>query len=38
LTAIRHTHNCLDSVVIVNPSVSNDDQVVHVLLYPKVSN
>jgi len=38
LTAIRHTHNCLDSVVIANPSVTNDDQVVHVRLYPKVSN
>jgi hypothetical protein len=38
LTAIRHTHNCLDSVVIVNPSVTNDDQVVHVHIYPKISN
>lgn len=38
LTAIRHTHNCLDSVIIVNPSVTNDDQVVHVLIYPKVDD
>jgi len=38
LTDIRHTHNCLDSVVIINPSVTNDDQVVHVLLYPKISD
>ena len=38
LTAIRHTRNCLDSVVIVNPSVTNDDAVVHVNIYPKVSN
>lgn len=38
LTSIRHTHNVLDSAVIVNPSVTNDDQTVHVLLYPKVSD
>lgn len=38
LTSIRHTHNCLDSVVIVNPSVTNDDQVVHVNIYPKIGN
>lgn len=38
LTSIRHTHNCLDSVVIVNPSVTNDDKIVHVYLYPKVSD
>jgi hypothetical protein len=38
LTSIRHTHNCLDSVVIVNPSVTNDDQVVHILLYPKIGD
>ena len=38
LTAIRHTHNCLDSVIIVNPSVTNDDQVVHILLYPKIGD
>ena len=38
LTSVRHTHNCLDSVVIVNPSVTNDDQVVHVNIYPKIGN
>ena len=38
LTSIRHTHNCLDSVVIVNPSVTNDDQVVHVNISPKIGN
>lgn len=38
LTSIRHTHNYLDSVVIVNPSVTNDDQVVHVNIYPKIGN
>ena len=38
LTSIQHTHNCLDSVVIANPSVTNDDQVVHVLLYPKIGD
>lgn len=35
LTDIRHTRNCLDSVVIINPSVTNDEGVVHVYLYPK---
>ena len=38
LTDVRHTCNCLDSVVIVNPSVTNDDQVVHVNIYPKVGD
>ena len=38
LTSIRHTHNCLDSVVIVNSSVTNDDRVVHVNIYPKISD
>jgi len=38
LTNIRCTHNLLDSVVITNPSVTNNDQVVHVLLYPKISD
>jgi hypothetical protein len=38
LTDIRHTHNCLDSVVIVNPSVTNDDAVVHVYIYPKIGD
>ena len=38
LTSIRHTQNCQDSVVIVNPSVTNDDQVVHVNIYPKIGN
>ncbi|MBQ8948704.1 MAG: hypothetical protein IJ059_02825 [Prevotella sp.] len=38
LTDVRHTHNCLDSVVIINPSVTNDDAVVHVYLYPKTDD
>ena len=38
LTAIRYTTNCFDSLVIVNPSVTNDDQVLHVRIYPKVSD
>lgn len=38
LTEIRHTHNYLDSVVIVNPSVTNNDAVVHVYIYPKVND
>lgn len=38
LTDIRCTHNLLDSVVIINPSVTNDDQVIHVYLYPKTGD
>lgn len=38
LTDIRYTKNCFDSLVIVNPSVTNDDQVLHVRIYPKVSD
>ena len=38
LTDIRCTHNLLDSVVIKNPSVTNDDQVIHVYLYPKTGD
>lgn len=38
LTDIRHTHNCLDSVAIINPSVTNDEGVIHVYLYPKTND
>jgi len=38
LTDIRCSHNCLDSVVIINPSVTNDDTVIHVYLYPKTGD
>lgn len=38
LTDIRHTHNCFDSIVIVNPSVTNNDQVLHVRIYPKTGD
>ena len=38
LTDIRCTHNLLDSVAIINPSVTNDDKVIHVYLYPKTGD
>ena len=38
LTDIRHTRNSLDSVVIINPSVTNDERVIHVYLYPKTND
>ena len=38
LTDVRCTHNLLDSVVIINPSVTNDETVVHVHIYPKVGD
>lgn len=38
LTNIRYTQNCFDSIVIVNPSVTNDDQVLHVRIYPKTGD
>ena len=38
LTGIRCTHNLLDSVVIINPSVTNDETVIHVYIYPKTGD
>ena len=38
LTAVRCTHNLLDSIVINNPSVTNDNQVVHLYVYPKTDD
>lgn len=38
LTAIRCTHNLLDSVAIHNPSVTNDEKVIHVYIYPKTDD
>ena len=38
LTNIRYTQNCFDSIVIVNPSVTNDDKVLHVRIYPKTGD
>ena len=38
LTDVRYTRNCLDSIVIKNPSVTNDDQVVHLYIYPKTDD
>ena len=38
LTAVKCTHNLLDSIVIKNPSVTNDNQVVHLYIYPKTGD
>ena len=38
LTDVRYTRTCLDSIVIQNPSVTNDDQVVHLYIYPKTDD
>ena len=38
LTDVRHTHNAIDSLVLVNRSVTYDVQTVHFYLYPKTSN
>ena len=38
LTSVRCTNNLLDSIVINNPSVTNDDQVVHLYVYPKTGD
>ena len=38
LTDVRYTRNLLDSIVIKNPSVTNDDQVVHLYIYPKTDD
>ena len=38
LTAVKCTHNLLDSIVIKNPSVTNDNKVVHLYIYPKTGD
>ena len=38
LTNVRHTHNAIDSLVIVNTSVTYDVNTVHFYLYPKTGN
>ena len=38
LTAVKCTHNLLDSIVFKNPSVTNDNQVVHLYIYPKTGD
>ena len=38
LTDVRYTHNYIDSLVIIEPSVDYDQTTVHFHLYPKVSN
>lgn len=38
LTNVRHTHNAIDSLVLINTSVTYDVQTVHFYLYPKTGN
>ena len=38
LTDVRHTHNAIDSLVLVNRSVTYDENTVHFYLYPKTGN
>ena len=38
LTCVRHTHNAIDSLVLINTSVNYDVQTVHFYLYPKTGN
>ena len=38
LTGVRHTHNAIDSLVLINTSVDYDVQTVHFYLYPKTGN
>ena len=38
LTNVSHTHNAIDSLVIVNTSVNYDVNTVHFYLYPKTGN
>ena len=38
LANVRHTHNAIDSLVIVNTSVTYDVNTVHFYLYPKTGN
>ena len=38
LTNVRHTHHAIDSLVLINTSVTYDVQTVHFYLYPKTGN
>ena len=38
LTNVRHTHNAIDSLVLINTSVTYDVNTVHFYLYPKTGN
>ena len=38
LTNVRHTHNAIDSLVLVNTSVNYDYNTIHFYLYPKTGN
>ena len=38
LTNVRHTHNAIDSLVLINSSVTYDVNTVHFYLYPKTGN
>ena len=38
LTDVRYTHNAIDSLVLVNRSVTYDVQTIHFYLYPKTGN
>ena len=38
LTNVRHTHNAIDSLVLINTSVNYDVETVHFYLYPKTGN
>jgi len=38
LTNVRHTHNVIDSLVLINTSVTYDVNTVHFYLYPKTGN
>jgi len=38
LTNVKHTHHAIDSLVLINTSVTYDVQTVHFYLYPKTGN
>lgn len=38
LTGVRYTNHAIDSLVLINPSVTYDDKTVHFYLYPKTGN
>lgn len=38
LTNVRHTHNAIDSLVLINTSVTYDVNTIHFYLYPKTGN
>ena len=38
LTGVRHTHNAIDSLVLINTPVTYDVKTVHFYLYPKTGN